>query len=240
MTLLRLGWREAVTARASTDTARDIPEATVARLPVYLRALTSLAERGHRAPAPARSSPPPPGSTAPSSARTCPTSAPTAPAASGTTSSTCATRSPARSGSPRTGRSSSSGSATSATRSRTTPASAAAGFRVVALLDADADRHGEHGRRRRRTALRRPRADRRASTASPSASSPPRRAPPRTSRDRMVAAGISSILNFAPAVLVGARRASTSARSTCRSSCRSSPTTSSARPPGEHAQEDAA
>jgi redox-sensing transcriptional repressor len=35
-----------VTARASTDTARDIPEATVARLPVYLRALTGLGDQG--------------------------------------------------------------------------------------------------------------------------------------------------------------------------------------------------
>jgi redox-sensing transcriptional repressor len=34
-----------VTARSTTDTARDIPEATVARLPVYLRALISLADR---------------------------------------------------------------------------------------------------------------------------------------------------------------------------------------------------
>jgi redox-sensing transcriptional repressor len=35
-----------VTARTPSETARDIPEATVARLPVYLRALTSLAEAG--------------------------------------------------------------------------------------------------------------------------------------------------------------------------------------------------
>jgi redox-sensing transcriptional repressor len=35
-----------VTARTSTDHARDIPEATVARLPVYLRALIGLAEAG--------------------------------------------------------------------------------------------------------------------------------------------------------------------------------------------------
>jgi redox-sensing transcriptional repressor len=34
-----------VTARTTAD-ARDIPEATVARLPVYLRALTTLAEQG--------------------------------------------------------------------------------------------------------------------------------------------------------------------------------------------------
>ena len=30
----------------TTDSARDIPEATVARLPVYLRALTTLGEQG--------------------------------------------------------------------------------------------------------------------------------------------------------------------------------------------------
>jgi len=35
-----------VTARTSTESARDIPEATVARLPVYLRALTALSEAG--------------------------------------------------------------------------------------------------------------------------------------------------------------------------------------------------
>jgi redox-sensing transcriptional repressor len=38
--------RRAVNARTSTDSARDIPEATVARLPVYLRALIGLAEAG--------------------------------------------------------------------------------------------------------------------------------------------------------------------------------------------------
>ena len=35
-----------MTARTSNDTARDIPEATVARLPIYLRALITLAEEG--------------------------------------------------------------------------------------------------------------------------------------------------------------------------------------------------
>ena len=41
------GWRErTLTARTSHDTAREIPEATVARLPVYLRALTTLSEAG--------------------------------------------------------------------------------------------------------------------------------------------------------------------------------------------------
>ena len=35
-----------MTSRTPTDNARDIPEATVARLPVYLRALTALTEQG--------------------------------------------------------------------------------------------------------------------------------------------------------------------------------------------------
>jgi redox-sensing transcriptional repressor len=35
-----------LTARTSHDSAREIPEATVARLPVYLRALTTLSEAG--------------------------------------------------------------------------------------------------------------------------------------------------------------------------------------------------
>ena len=43
------------------------------------------------------------------------------------------------------------------------------GFRVVALLDADPEPPRRGGRRHRRPRLRRPRADRRASTASPSA-----------------------------------------------------------------------
>ncbi|CAN5548118.1 redox-sensing transcriptional repressor Rex [soil metagenome] len=37
-----------MTARTSSETARDIPEATVARLPVYLRALNTLADDGTR------------------------------------------------------------------------------------------------------------------------------------------------------------------------------------------------
>ena len=35
-----------MTARSTSETARDIPEATVARLPVYLRALTTLTDAG--------------------------------------------------------------------------------------------------------------------------------------------------------------------------------------------------
>ncbi|WP_139982772.1 redox-sensing transcriptional repressor Rex [Nocardioides litoris] len=37
-----------MTARSSSESAREIPEATVARLPVYLRALTTLADDGTR------------------------------------------------------------------------------------------------------------------------------------------------------------------------------------------------
>ena len=37
-----------MTARSTSETARDIPEATVARLPVYLRALNTLADEGVR------------------------------------------------------------------------------------------------------------------------------------------------------------------------------------------------
>src|SRR6478609_1997363 len=40
------GEGDAVTARTSPDSSRDIPEATVARLPIYLRALTTLSEQG--------------------------------------------------------------------------------------------------------------------------------------------------------------------------------------------------
>ena len=40
------GWREGLVSARTTDSARDIPEATVARLPVYLRALTTLFEQG--------------------------------------------------------------------------------------------------------------------------------------------------------------------------------------------------
>ena len=46
MVLASSGWREGLVTARTTDSARDIPEATVARLPVYLRALTTLAEQG--------------------------------------------------------------------------------------------------------------------------------------------------------------------------------------------------
>ena len=43
---MRLESDRTVTARQSSETAREIPEATVARLPVYLRALTTLSDAG--------------------------------------------------------------------------------------------------------------------------------------------------------------------------------------------------
>ena len=164
------GWkRETVTAKASSESARDIPEATVARLPVYLRALITLEragtahllQRGARGRGRA--------STAPSCARTSPTSAATAPAASGYDVDYLRYQIAREIGVTQDwpvvivgiGNLGHALANYSGFRSR--------GFRVVALLDADPERH-ERGRRRgRRAALRRPRADRRPSTASPSA-----------------------------------------------------------------------
>src|SRR6478752_5080589 len=40
------GWRVGLVSARTTDSSRDIPEATVARLPVYLRALSTLSEQG--------------------------------------------------------------------------------------------------------------------------------------------------------------------------------------------------
>ena len=40
--------RRLVTARRTDDGDRDVPEATVARLPLYLRALTEIAAHGVR------------------------------------------------------------------------------------------------------------------------------------------------------------------------------------------------
>ena len=75
------------------------------------------------------------------------------------------------------------------------------GFRIVALLDADPSRHGEDvggldDPRLRATSRRSS-----PSTASRSASSRRRPTPRRTSATGMVAAGVTSILNFAPTVL---------------------------------------
>ena len=109
---------------------------------------------------------------------------------------------------------------------------ASRGFAIVALLDADPRRSaqpvaGLHGRatRRARGASSRDHGVAIGVIATPAAVA-------QEVCDRLVAAGVSSILNFAPTVLVRARRASRSARSTCPSSCRSSPSTSSARSAG--------
>ena len=112
----------------------------------------------------------------------------------------------------------------------------ARGFRIVALVDADPDLVGnEVGdlaiesiddlARDRRGAQDRDRHPRDARAASP------RRSPTGSSR-----AGVRSILNFAPAVLLGARTACRCARSTSRSSCRSSPSTNSGAAPAPDRQ----
>ncbi len=104
------------------------------------------------------------------------------------------------------------------------------GFRIVALLDDDPPSLGEQHRRARDPAARRVLDARH--VADPElaigviATPAPRR---RSSATGWSAAGIGSILNFAPCRARRARRASTCARSTCRPSCRSSPSTSSAR-----------
>ena len=127
--------------------------------------------------------------------------APTAPAASGTTSSTCSTRSPASSASPTTGRSSSSASATSARRSPTTAASARAASASSPLVDADPDKVGQTVGDLDHRVARRSADDRARARASPSASSPRPRDAAQEVADRLVDAGVTSILNFAPTVV---------------------------------------
>ena len=100
------------------------------------------------------------------------------------------------------------------------------GFRVVALLDADPDRHDEVV-----AGLDVRSFEDLESIVSEDAVSIGVIATPAVAAqsvaDRMVAAGITSILNFAPTVLT-VPTASTYGRWTSPSSCRSSPTTSSA------------
>ena len=176
---------------------RGVPEATVARLPVYLRALHALSETAGPPSAP-RPSPRPPGSTAPSCARTCRTWAPTAPAASATTSTTSSTRSPASSGCPSAARSSSSASATSATRSPATAASPPAGSRSTPCSTptrpASASR-SPASRCGTSTTCRRV-----VTGVSIGVIATPADAAQEVC-DRLVAAGVTSILNFAPTVL---------------------------------------
>jgi len=73
---------------ASENGSQGIPEATVARLPVYLRTLYALADRGIATVVERGTRLSGRGKFQPSSARTCPTWVPTAPAASAMTSTT--------------------------------------------------------------------------------------------------------------------------------------------------------
>ena len=77
----------------------------------------------------------------------------------------------------------------------------ARGFRIVALVDADRVQGGRDHRRPRRPPPRRPARHRRRGRRSPSASSPRPAASAQDVADRLVAAGVTSILNFAPAVI---------------------------------------
>ena len=129
------------------------------------------------------------------------TSAPTAPGASATTSTTCCTRSPGSSASPATGRSRSSESETWAAPSPTTVASARAAFgswrSSTPTTTSSGDEVGE--------LTIEPIADaRRASSRSARSRSASSRRPAPVAQevaDQLVAAGVRSILNFAPAVL---------------------------------------
>ncbi len=103
------------------------------------------------------------------------------------------------------------------------------GFSVVGLVDSDPARFGPDRRRRSPsgplTDLERVVAEQAVNIgviATPAGAA-------QDVCDRLVRAGVTSILNFAPTVLAVATR-STSARSTWPPSCRSSPSTSSARP----------
>ena len=218
-----------VTARTSSENARDIPEATVARLPVYLRALTTLSEQG---------------------TSTC--SSEELAVAAGVNSAklrkdlsylgSYGTRGVgydvdylryqiAREiGVTQDCPSSSSGSATSGRRWPTTPASAVAASgswrcstptRPATTRSSPASTYAPSPTSRRSPPT----------TPSRSASSRRRPWPPRTSPTGWwAAASPASSTSRRPCSTSPSR--STSARSTCRSSCRSWPTTSSARPTG--------
>ena len=207
---------------------RGIPDATVARLPVYHRALSGAGVSAASPPSPPRSSRRPPASTPPSCARTSATSGRTAPAGSATTSPTSSSTSAARSASPRTGPSSSSASATSG----------------HAL--ANYGGFGSRGLPRRRAGRRRPgavrRAGRRPRRSSRWPTSSARRGARREHRGhrdprerragRLRPAGRRrrhEHPELRAARAVRPARRSTYARSTSPPSCRSSPSTSSAR-----------
>ena len=80
------------------------------------------------------------------------------------------------------------------------------GFPVAALVDADPAKVGDHHRRPRRPPPRRPPRPGRRATTSPSASSPRPASAAQDVADRLVEAGVTSILNFAPSLIVSARR----------------------------------
>ena len=191
---------------ADPSARRGIPDATVARLPEYLRALTGLAERGitsrllrgarggRRGPlGQAAQGPVPP-------------RAPTACAVSATRWTTSPTRSRASSASPRTGRWPSSAWATSGTRSPPTAGSRRVASGWSALLDQDPAMIGEEVAGLAGAAIDELRAlvaeqrrrDRRHRHA--------RRRRPGTSVTGWWPPASARILNFAPLRAVGARR----------------------------------
>ena len=136
----------------------------------------------------------------PRSARICPTSAPMAPGAWGTTSTTCSTRSRASSGSPTTGPSPSSASATSARRSPTTAASARAASASWRSSTPIPRRSGHLVGDLAVDALSDlPVLARERSVAIGIIATPAHAAQEVT--DRLVEAGVTSILNFAPTVV---------------------------------------
>ena len=217
-----------MTTRTPTDNARDIPEATVARLPVYLRALTTLSDQG---------------------TATC--SSEELAGAAGVNSAKLR-KDLSYLGSYGTrgvgydveylryqiarqigvtqdwpvvivgiGNLGHALANYSGFRSRGLPGRRAARRRP---RPARGDR-----RRRRRTPLRRPRPDRPRARRGHRRDRHARRSPPRTSPTRWSPPG-SAASSTSPRACSRSPRASTSARSTCRSSCRSWPTTSSARP----------
>jgi redox-sensing transcriptional repressor len=143
--------------------------------------------------------------------------------------STSCTRSAASSASPTTGRSSSSAPATSARPSPATAASASGASRWPA--SSTSTRQGRHGARRgARAPHRRAAADRADQAGQHRRVATPSASPPRTRPTAWWRAGVTSILNFAPVVLSVPRARSRCARSISRSSCRSSAITSNAAP----------
>ena len=219
-----------MTAKATSENARDIPEATVARLPVYLRALVTLSDAG-TGPAPARSSRPPPGVNSAKLRKDLSYLGSYGTRGVGYDVDYLRYQIAREIGVTQDwpvvivgiGNLGHALANYSGFRSR--------GFRVVALLDADPERHQEVVAgvdvrpfddleqivREQGVAI--------GVIATPAAAA-------QDVADQMVAGGITSILNFAPDRARRARRGRRAQGRPLRSSCRSSPTTSSARRPG--------